>query len=289
MFQKSFATMSAVLLLLGVGCPSSVPEYGTVPVSGEWSFAMTGSSSNLTCPVGAGGFGSAGSVDLSVSESGSTAVMFIDGQTLVFYEQTGSGLVYQTNTRHFPVGEGGSGTVYFEFVANTQDAIVGTLYWDNQTDCTGAYPFTMELLTPELPGDTSSTPFSLEEGSWDFDLDDAADDCGGVIAGFAGLPDEIDLDYNVNLDTGELDPGDVTLSPTGVVLERVGGSNLYSQAGGPVDLGTPVDAAGDLLLDFDESFTGSMEVSAGGDGTASGTLYYSSGSCTGSATISMTQ
>lgn len=286
MFQKNFATMSALLLLLGVGCPSSAPEYGTVPVSGEWSFAMTGSSEDLTCPIGGGGFNSVGSADLSVSQSGSTAVLDIDGQTLVFYGQPGPGLSYRTQIRTFPVGGSGTGTVSFEFVANTDDTIVGTLSWDNQSDCTGDYPFTMELLAAA----TSSNPFALEEGSWGIQIDGTSDDCGGNIAGFAGLPSTANIEYVYDLDTNAPDPSDVMMDPPGLGLQRVGDTNTYAQSGSAIELGAPVDAQGDVLLDFEqETFTGSFEISAGGNGTASGLLYYSSGGCSGTASISMVQ
>jgi len=286
----SLLVLSMSVLLLGVGCPTSNPEYGAIPLAGEWSFVLSGNGSDLTCPIGAGGFSSTGSVDLSVSTTGNAVTLLIDGQVLVFYEQVGAGRVYQTGTRYFPVGEDGTGSVFFEFVANTNDSIVGTLNWDNQTDCTGAYPFTMVLVTPEAPGDVIVEPYSLEEGNWNAEFDEVIDDCEGTITAFTNFPGEVAIENTYDFDTGAPDPNEVFMSPPGVSLQRVGNTNSYIPAGGPFDLGTPIDEAGDLLLDFASTpVTGTLDLTTNGNGTAQGTLYFTSSACSGTAIISLSR
>lgn len=128
---------------------------GAVPASGSWSFKLTGTGSNFTgaperCPIGVpGGFSSSGTADLIVSADGGSATMLIDNQTLSFTGQPENYTnFYRTGTSTFPV-EGGMGTIYFDFVANTYDTIVGTIHWNNNQGCSGDYAFTMELVEIE--------------------------------------------------------------------------------------------------------------------------------------------
>jgi len=294
MYKKILATL-LILPLLGVGCePVVTPEETQViPLSGTWNFELSASTSYLSgerCPSGGGGGGpiSGGPAELSVSDDAEVASLHVDGQLVVFHNN-GNGF-YQSGTRLFPVphqGGMGAGTVYFDFMANTDDSIVGTLHWNNGVGCRGDYPFTMELVDVTL-GDYDTELYVLSEGEWSLELSEEANDCDGEIAGFSGMPTTITLQHNLNLDTGEPDPIDITLEPLGAILEQLPDTNVYGQTSTPFDVGSPVNAEGDVLLDYeDQNFTGVIELEALGPNELTGTVYISSGSCSLSATVGM--
>ena len=282
--NKSIFAVVSIVALIGAGCPSpATVDLAPPPMSGSWSFQMTTVDlQGPRCPnEGSTPFNTNGDEELIVSETGENAVMNISGQNLVFHRQTGNAPYYKTGTRMFPVRGSGPGSVYFDFVAQTVDSISGTIYWNNNDGCLGTYSFTMLLIEPELPGNQDTSPYSLSEGPWDIEIEDSLDDCGaGDIAGFSGLPDTINFSYVADMDTGAPILSEFYADPIGASFEQIPDTNIYAQTGGPFDLGAPVDAAGDVLLDYENtSFEGTLEIQASQPGTATGSLYVSNGSC----------
>lgn len=284
-----FSTL-AILSLIGVGCPS--PNVASSPMSGTWSFEIA--SANLTgsgCPSqGAMTFGSHGEAELAVSAPGELAVMNLDGQQLVFHRQIGNGSSYKTNTRLFPTGQSGAGSVYFDFVAQTSETISGDINWNNNDGCVGTYPFAMELIEPELSGDPETIVQTLSEGDWNLAIEDIQDNCTGAsIASFTGLPSSISLSSVVDLDTGEPSTDEFYVEPLGFTIQQIPDTNIYSQTGAPFDIGLPMDSDGDVMFDFeDQSFDGALEIQAGQDNTATGQIYVTGDSCGAMMTISLT-
>ncbi|MBI2477017.1 hypothetical protein HYV72_02475 [Candidatus Uhrbacteria bacterium] len=178
-----------------------------------------------------------------------------------------------------PEGNPTTGVVWFDFAANTVDTIVGTTTWDNMFGCSGQYPFEMELISPSVE---SITNYVLGEGTWSLDVGPVASDCGEGLAGFSGLPESVDVSYEIDLDTGEPDLSHVYISTLNVGLERVPGTNNYVQITPGAELGLGVDADGDALLDYeDDPFTGSFEMEATSNSDMQGILYASSGASGG--------
>jgi len=302
-FVRSSFFVVLSLTLLGAGCGPLTTTIGTLPSSGTWAFNLEGGGDYLSgsaCPSTTGIIASSGEADLAVSDSGLSATMNIDGQQLVFFQQPGSLLLYQTGSRMFPVQTSGTqgqlpyGTVFFDFVANTEDTIVGTIHWNNNRGCVGEYPFTMELLELELPGDVTTSPYTPSEGAWNLDLNHVTNNCDSSIASFPELGNNLDLSYVANLDTGETDGSEILFqgdsgNPS-FFMERIGNSNVYAQSTEPVDIGVPVNNEGDLLLDYEaDPFTAVMELTANGSNMLNGTIYMTSGSCALSASITLTR
>ena len=267
------------LVFLGVGC-SSTP----VPLPGTWNFNMEASATNLSgseCAT-SGGFSSGGEASVNVNALGDIVTMNLSGQTIVFYDHLAPGAQYKTYTRTFPVlnpdGTSGTGNVWFDFTANDEETLSGTLHWNNLRGCRGDYPFTMTLLELELP---DPGLYVLSEGTWDVNIDSVADDCGAGAAVMTGIPDQIDLSNPVDLDTGESITDELLLDPWGVILGRVANTNVFTLGSGPsFDPGLPQDADGDVNLDFEDvTFDATMEMWADGPDSALGTIYASGGGC----------
>lgn len=281
-----YSLLALSLIFLGVGC-LSVGMLGVTPIPGTWSFHLDVSDQYLqgnNCPLAGSGISQspAGEADVAVTESGAAVSFSLDGQLLVFTRGL-SNADYATSSRFFPVrtNDGISfGTVYFDFVANTPDTIIGTLHWDNRQGCVGEYPFTMELIESELPGSPSITPYTPAEGAWQATSQEVTDDCGGDVSSFSNLPSTFNLSYDLDLDTNLPSSSSFTLSPMNTGFERIGGSNIYAQIGHDFDVGLPLASNGDVLLDHaDETFTTVSEFEVLSDGNMTGTFYSSSATC----------
>jgi hypothetical protein len=287
--KKILFSSLAIIALLGAGCTSQ--NLAPPPISGYWSFkiievSLTGSK----CPAqGSAPYGTSGEAELSVNAPGEIVVINLDGQQIVFHRQPGNGSFYKTYTRLFPVGQSGAGSVYFDFTAQTSDTISGEIHWDNNKLCTGDYSFVMELLEADLSGEPETVVNTLSEGDWEVDVEDTQDNCVGAgIAGFTGVPAALELSYVVDLDTGAPSQDEFYVDPLGITIQQIPDTNVYTQTGAPFDVGTPVDGDGDILLDYeDETFEGTLEIQAGSDGTATGQLYVSGGSCGAMMTINL--
>lgn len=272
------------LIIIGAGC-STTPndDIGVVPLSGTWSFDMTGSTSDLSgvkCPNIAAGFESGGDAELWVNEFGNIALMKLDEQRLVFHKQLIPEYLYKTGIRMFPSKWESPGTVFFDFVANTTDSIVGTLHWNNNAGCTADYPFTMELIEAELSGEPVVVYPTLNEGEWEVAIEELMNDCEGTIAGFTGLAETINISHSINLDTGEPDPTEIYIDEFNTTLTQLPDTNIYAQDDEPFDIGLPIDASGDILMDYeDQTFEGTMEVQTEtSSNQANATIYISSSS-----------
>lgn len=269
--------------------PTPVTDVGVVPTSGIWNFIMTATTSTLSGTTSSGRscsevsptfFQTGGEVELLLNTTGTIALLDIDVNAIWFNGSIVSNASGYESASYPFVTPGGGGTVYYDFVANTVDTIVGGIHWTSE-DCSAEYPFTMELIQPGLGLDTNA-PLLLS-GDWNMaipDIDDLA--CDPTMAGFTALPiGPVTIDYVVDLDTGNTDPGSITLSgaETNIYFDVVTNTNVYQQISDPVDIGAPVDAAGDLLLDFtDESYTAGMSLVATSETTATGTITIQSSS-----------
>lgn len=263
-----------------------------VPFSGTWDFTMNVSSQYLSggnCPTGSGGGQTpTGSVNVWTADDGSTVLMDIDGQNMLFTNKsTIVPYTYKTAPRQFPVQPAGVGTATMEFVATDADQISGTLNWNNNDGCTGAYPFTMNLTEPELP---DNPVYELQAGDWTVEYDDVDSDCDDDVASFPDLPTDMSISPEADLDTGG-DTGnyDMTVGDEVVYMEMVGDSGALNSADS-VDAGTPGDAAGDVLLDFaDDTFDTEFTVFPDSETTATGyvTITGSNG-CTYTMSITLT-
>jgi hypothetical protein len=269
---------------------STPPTVGVTPTSGTWEFILE--EAQTSC-VGNQPLIASGPFELVADDS--VATWLIDGNTVGFARLAGSTAMYRSATRLFPVqtSQGGvtAGTVYFDFVANTPDAGVGTIHWDNGIDCVGDYPFSIVLEVASAL--TAPPPTSLiVGGQWTIDLDSPLTDCEGLVSdfgGFTGLP----LDSTVELVEGTpFSDGStafvMVLPPGDIVMASAPGGTTFVQVGGLVDVGQPLAANGDLLLDYSVGdFTVQWELEALGPDSLTGTMYFTNGTCAGYSLVSL--
>ena len=172
-------TCGALILAGGLGVYASLSPNdfenfnGNIPYPGTWAF-------NGSYPLGVG------MATLFLSPSGSTTVLHVDGQVVTFNRQFDPTFsMYQSPTYSWdiPGTEGQKGTVTFSFGVNTPESVIGTI----NAIPAGTFGFTMEHVDMDL--DYFDTPYNINQGIWDLELEVANDNCGegGASAGLTGL------------------------------------------------------------------------------------------------------
>jgi len=143
---------------------STLDDPATIrPTSGYWQFTMNGNSENLgggNCPNGAAAFSSLGEVEFDVAQNGLSSTLNIDSQNINFYRPDINAVNYESYEYTFSTPTS-TGAVSFTFDAVDQEKVQGQLHWDNNEGCSGAYPFSMELIQP-----TEFPPFVPKQGTW---------------------------------------------------------------------------------------------------------------------------
>lgn len=241
---------------------SDIDPLTGVPESGEWSFQLD--------------IGNPGSASVASSADGSYVSMAVDGQNLLFYTTSSTPpYTYRTNERSFELQEPDGGTdtgyAYYEFVAVDSDVIDGVLYHDTDVLGVVARDFHMELVTPDLP-DTDQ--YDLTTGAWNVEYHDVESDCDAtpVVASFPDLPTEMNVQYELDLDTGgDTENLQLTLDGDIMLLDGSGSVNSYGSTGDTIEAGTPMDEAGDVLFDYqDDTFNAEYNAFATGPDSMEG-------------------
>ena len=289
MTKKLLGVLALSLVLIGSGCDPLTPDTPdipqVVPFSGSWDYAMsTAGNSCLTRGLTASGIG-----EVVVSDDASAILLSLDGRQLAFTAQGGG--AYATGQRFFPsqtpTGGVTSGNVTFRLNVLTTDYMTGVIDW-HANGCSGDYHFTLSLNTPELPDSDAWDSYDVQEGSWEMELEDELGDCEPPIAGFTDFEGPLEFEHPMDADTGEIVETEIEIAGTDVVLELVPGTDTWVQIG-TADPGLPVDASGDLLLDYDGvPFELQLDLEATGPDSMEGELYAGSDACNMSASVTLT-